>query len=283
MRRSRYGCPRRSKTNWDMGFSFHLYWELVSPAREVAVTLEVLEPPSVDRLYFWALQASFLDGFRLAGCRASRPAVEPALPGPQAVNWGGYDTKGSVLPGSGSSLPSTPADSNTRDFPWLPQRRYMLRIFPSPENGWRGEVTDVETDVVTVVRDLHVGGDRLGHVVVWSELFCQCSDPRSVVGWSEPAAIGLRGEPLVPTGLPGQLQGRRLLQYQRLLRWSSDLPGHCQRADHEAGLADETLTQRATNTSRLNPRRITLMFGVRPTPSRMQPPQPAFGHVGRVW
>ena len=75
----------------------------------------------------------------------------------------------------------------------------MLRIFPSPENGWRGEVTDVETDVVTIVRDLHVGGDHLGRVVVWSELFCQCSDPRSVVGWSEPAAIGLRGEPLVPT------------------------------------------------------------------------------------
>jgi len=45
-----------------MGFSFHLSWDLAPPAREVAVTLEVLEPPSVDRLYFWAVQASFLDG-----------------------------------------------------------------------------------------------------------------------------------------------------------------------------------------------------------------------------
>lgn len=182
-----------------MGFSFHLYWDLVSPAREVAVTLEVLEHPSVDRLYFWALQASFLDRSGSKGAGHLGLQWNPRFPDYKAVNWGGYDTDGAVLPGSGSSLPGTTGDPNTRDFPWRPGRRYSLRIFPSPEVGWRGEVTDVETGVVTVVRDLHAGGDHLGRVMVWSELFCQCSDPRSVIGWSGPAAIGLSGEHLVPT------------------------------------------------------------------------------------
>lgn len=181
-----------------MGFSFHLYWDLAPQAREVAVTLEVLEPPSVDRLYFWALQVSFLDGSGSHGAGHLGLQWNPRFPDHKAVNWGGYDTQGAVLPGSDSSLPSTPLDPNTRDFPWLPRLKYSLRIHPSPEVGWRGEVTDIETGVVTVVRDLHVGGDDLRRVMVWSELFCECSDPRSVVSWSEPAAIGLRGEHLVP-------------------------------------------------------------------------------------
>jgi hypothetical protein len=73
-----------------------------------------------------------------------------------------------------------------------------LRIHPSPEAGWRGEVTDLEAGVSTVVRDLDVGGDSLGRVVVWSELFCECSDPRSVVAWSEPVAVGLEGGQIAP-------------------------------------------------------------------------------------
>ncbi len=184
-----------------MAFSFHLHWDLVSPAREVAVTLEVLEPPSVDRLYFWALQASFMDSSGLQGGGHLGLQWNPRFPGYQAVNWGGYDPKGKILPGSDSALPSTPRDPNTRDYPWLPGRRYSLRIFRSPEIGWRGEVTDADTGVVTIVRDLHAGGDHLSRLMVWSELFCACSDPRSVVGWSEPAAIGLGGEYLVPKAL----------------------------------------------------------------------------------
>ncbi len=182
-----------------MGSSFHLYWDVASPAREVAVTLEVLEPPSVDRLYFWALQASFLGSAGPLGAAHLGLQWNPRYPDHKAVNWGGYDVQGTVLPGSGSSLPSTPRDPNTRDYPWLPNRKYGLRIGPSPAgDGWRGEVTDTETDEVTVVRDLHVGGDHLGRVIVWSELFCECSDPRSVVGWSGPVAIGIRGELLTP-------------------------------------------------------------------------------------
>ncbi len=181
-----------------MAFSFHLFWDLDKPAHEVTVTLEVLEPPSVDRLYFWALQASFLDGSGSKGGAHLGLQWNPRYPGHQAVNWGGYDARGNILPGSNSSLPSTPGDPNTRDYAWLPGRRYGLRISPSPEAGWRGEITDIETGVVTVVRDLHVGGDHLGRLMVWTELFCECSDPRSVAAWSEPSAIGLGGEYLAP-------------------------------------------------------------------------------------
>jgi hypothetical protein len=182
-----------------MSFSFHLSWDLALPAREVAVTLEVLEPPSVDRVYFWAVQASFLDGSGSHGAGHLGLQWNPRFPDHKAINWGGYDPPGAILSGSDSLLPSTPADRNTRDFPWQPGRRYRLRIHPSPEFGWRGEVTDLETGTTTVVRDLHAGGDHLGRVVVWTELFCQCSDPKSA--WSEPAATGLGGELLVPRAL----------------------------------------------------------------------------------
>jgi hypothetical protein len=164
----------------------------------VTVTLEVLESPSVSRLYFWALQASFLDSNGSHGAAHLGLQWNPRYPDHKAVNWGGYDPGGKVLAGSDSALPSTPQDRNTRDFPWLPGRGYGLRIYKSPEIGWRGEVTDVETGAVTVVRDLHAGGEHLGRVVMWSELFCECSDPRSVVAWSDPLAIGPQGEQLVP-------------------------------------------------------------------------------------
>ena len=40
--------------------SFHLWWQDAPPEPVVAVevTLEVVEAPVVDRLYFWALQAT---------------------------------------------------------------------------------------------------------------------------------------------------------------------------------------------------------------------------------
>jgi hypothetical protein len=184
-----------------MGFSLHLFWDIRQPAIEVAVTLEVLEPPSVDRLYFWALQASFAGGRGPHGGAHLGLQWNPRFPGHGAVNWGGYDTRGAVLSGSVSPLRSTPGDANTRDYPWLPGRRYRLRIHPSPEAGWRGELTDLESREVTLVRDLYAGGHYLERLMVWTELFCECSDPRSVVAWSEPSAIGLEGEHLAPRAL----------------------------------------------------------------------------------
>jgi hypothetical protein len=139
-----------------------------------------------------------MDGSRSHGAAHLGLQWNPRFPDRKAANWGGYDPEGIVLSGSESVLPSTPQDRNTRDFPWQPGNKYRLRIHPSPASGWRGEVTDLETGIATVVRDLHVGGDRLGRFMVWSELFCECSDPRCVVAWSDPLAIGLGGDPIAP-------------------------------------------------------------------------------------
>ena len=42
--------------------SMHLFWDLDGRFAAAEVTLTVIEPPRVDRLYFWALQATFTDG-----------------------------------------------------------------------------------------------------------------------------------------------------------------------------------------------------------------------------
>ena len=63
--------------------SFHLWWQDAPPEPVVAVevTLEVVEAPVVDRLYFWALQATFNDATTDHGGAAPGLAVEPSLPG----------------------------------------------------------------------------------------------------------------------------------------------------------------------------------------------------------
>ena len=46
----------------------HLRWDPAPRGLfDVAVTLEVVEPPAVDELYFWALQVSFFEGGRHTG------------------------------------------------------------------------------------------------------------------------------------------------------------------------------------------------------------------------
>lgn len=184
-----------------MAFSMHLWWELGGEVREVAATLEVLVPPSVDRLYFWALQASFMKGGESVGAAHLGLQWNPRFPGHRAANWGGYDPGGAILAGSESPLPSTPGDPNTRDFPWEPGRAYRLRISPAPAAGWRGEITDQDTGAATALRDLYAGGTRLAHVVVWSELFCRCDDPTAVVRWSALEGSTAGGEPQAPKGL----------------------------------------------------------------------------------
>ena len=158
--------------------SFHLWWRLPTDEAlaEVAAVLEVLVPPSVPRLYFWALQASFADG----GAAHTGLQWQPTR---RAVNWGGYGPDGRVLAGSASPLPSAVDDPNTRDFPWEPGRGYRFRIRRVP-SGWRSEVTDAATGETTVVRDLYAGGAVLTNPVVWSEVFAACDDPAVAVRWS---------------------------------------------------------------------------------------------------
>ena len=157
----------------------HLWWEPSPTVDRVAVDLEVVEPPTVDRLYFWALQVSFTDG---TGRRHGGGHVglqwHPQHPGRTAVNWGGYRPDGGgELDGTTSDLPSATGNPNTRDFAWEPRRRYRLSVERTDE-GWTASVDGMP------IRTLHAGGDRLTGLVVWSEVFARCDDPPTAVRWS---------------------------------------------------------------------------------------------------
>jgi hypothetical protein len=152
---------------------------------QVAVTLEIVEPPAVDELYFWALQTSFLDGGRHIGAAHLGLQWHSLYPGGTAVNWGGYRDGASELEGEQSTLPSALDNPNTRDFAWRPRTPYRLRISGDGDGWWTGSVTDLTTQEATVVRRLHGGGNALANPMVWSEVFARCDDPSVVVRWSD--------------------------------------------------------------------------------------------------
>lgn len=178
--------------------SFHLWWELPSGEllTEVAATLEVVDEPIVNRLVFWALQVSFV---KPSGGGAHLGLQHhPNFPAASSANWGGYSPlgDGGLLDGSPSPLPSTPNDPNTRDFLWLPQRRYRLVIKRSPDPApsgffaWRGTIEDLHSGEVAVVRDLYSRGEYLRSPVVWTESFARCDHSSSAVRWSDLNAAG---------------------------------------------------------------------------------------------
>lgn len=180
-------------TSSNRASSLHLRWEW-APAPpelvEVRADLTVVEPPrgtAADHLYFWALQASFSAG----GAGHVGLQHHPAHPGRTAANWGGYAGGGGELTGTESPLPSARQNPNTRDFVWEPGRTYRLGIRRGVE-GWAGTVDGF------VLRELHSGGDRLLHVVVWSEVFARCDDPSVVVRWSDFAGITAVGDTVRP-------------------------------------------------------------------------------------
>ena len=179
--------------------SFHLWWEPTPPpADEIAVTLTVDDEPEHDRLVFWALQVEFRSGFRNVGGAHIGLQWNRRHARSRAVNWGGYDGAGRVLAGSGSGLPSTPGDPNTRDFSWEPGRPYRLTVRPGSAPGrWLGVVTDITVGSHVEVRELFAGGESLGRPVVWSEVFARCEGPSVTATWSDPVTIGSLGR-LVP-------------------------------------------------------------------------------------
>jgi hypothetical protein len=180
--------------------SFHLGWRLPAGAGhivEAAVTLEVTRAPVVDHLYFWALQVSF------PGAGAAHLGLQwnAAFPGFGAVNWGGYASDGSLLPGTASPLPSALGDPNTRDYPWEPRHPYRLRVRRAGDGVWRGEVANMPTEVVTTVRDLTAASPFLSDVMVWSEVFARCDDPSVAVRWSDFEVVTEHGERVTPIAL----------------------------------------------------------------------------------
>jgi hypothetical protein len=200
--------------------SFHLVWEVPQvPLVEVSATLEVLMPPSVRRLYFWALQVSFASERRLQGGAHLGLQWHPRHPGSTAVNWGGYragSADRSELEGSVSDLPSVRRNANTRDYPWRPGRRYRLHVGAAPDGvaapgdgvAWRGTVTDLETDEPAVVRDLYSPGGYLVSPMVWSEVFARCEQPSVTVRWSDLAATTADGDTVRPAQVRVNYQAR---------------------------------------------------------------------------
>ena len=195
--------------------SLHLWWELdvAEPLVEVAATLEVLVAPRVPRLYFWALQASFGDGRQRQGAGHLGLQWDSGDPPLRSVNWGGYRAgaaEGAELDGTASTLPSSRANPNTRDYPWEPQRPYRLRISRSPDGPglWRGEVTNVRRGQPTVVRDLRCPGDRLADPLMWSEVFARCDDPSVTVRWSDLEVVTASGRRVPVTTAVAEYQRR---------------------------------------------------------------------------
>ncbi len=188
----------------------HLSWQMPSapaddPVTEVSVLARIEHAPKVERLFFWALQVSFLEGGKPFGAGHMGLQYHPDYPGGGAVNWGGYHGSASTgsgeLPGSALSISSTLNNPNTGDYPWMADRAYRYRIYRSPERGWRGSVTDTETGIETVIRDLWCPGSELGQIVVWTEAFAHCDEPSVAIQWSDFQAVTLSGTTLRPNGL----------------------------------------------------------------------------------
>lgn len=178
--------------------SFHLWWEpSPPPSLEVAVSVRIEAEPEHSHLVFWALQVTFVadSGRRLGGAHVGLQ-WSPRHPRNRAVNWGGYDERGSILSGTESTLPSTPSDPNTRDFAWEPGRSYRLGVRRGSQ-GWAGTLDDGSG--VTVIRELLVPGTALVSPVVWTECFAPCDAPSVSAVWTNPVAIGASGA-IVPRG-----------------------------------------------------------------------------------
>jgi hypothetical protein len=216
--------------------SLHLGWSLPAGAGHLVsagVTLEVLTRPVVEHLYFWALQV----GFPGAGAAHLGLQWNHRHPGFGAVNWGGYAADGSLLAGSDSRLPSTPADPNTRDYRWDPGRAYRLRVRRTNEDAWRGEVTDLATGDTATVRDLLAASPFLAGPMVWSEVFARCDDPSVTVRWSDFEVVSDRGDRFAPTALA--------------VNYQSHADGGC--ANTTSVLDDRGGALQVTNTERVTP------------------------------
>lgn len=197
--------------------SLHLFWEAPPlPYVEASVILEVLQPPQVRRLYFWALQVSFTREARHRGGAHLGLQWNPGFPGATAANWGGYAPSevGGLLAGSESPLPSSRNDVNTRDFPWEAGRRYRLAVSRAAESppgryAWRGTITDLESGAESLIRDLYSDGPHLAAPMVWTEAFARCEQPTVAARWSEPQLVLAEGRVVRPHRVRVNYQSRR--------------------------------------------------------------------------
>jgi hypothetical protein len=168
----------------------HLFWPAApadrGPVASVSVTLTVLTPPAVPKVYFWALQATFRDASgAFAGAAHLGLQSHPGCDNGRGANWGGYAEGGGVLRGSDLAITSKIGCTNTGDFAWRAGAPYRLTIGPWAAGGWPGFVEDVETGLVVELRRLEAAGPSLDGAIVWSEVFADCDDPSADVRWSD--------------------------------------------------------------------------------------------------
>jgi len=180
-------------TSSNRASSHHLFWITHSnePIVEIRATLEIVEPPTVDDLYFWALQASFTDGSTNFGGAHLGLQHHPKYPDSRAANWGGYHDAsrgGQVLDGSPLTVPSALNNANTGNFAWQPQTPYVLRIYQDlldqDKTGWLGSITGPDGEE-HVLRELYCPGSALRSPLVWTESFAPCDAAPATVRWSE--------------------------------------------------------------------------------------------------
>jgi hypothetical protein len=225
------GPPRSSNG----ASSLHLTWEvpLAEPLGEVAVTLTVPAAPTVDALYFWALQASFADG---AGAHLGLQWGADAPRRMRHANWGGYAAHGGELTGTPLTRPSSFGNPNTCDLDWADGVPHRLRIARDGD-GWAGFVDDVR------LRSLHAGGTTLHSPVVWSEVFADCDDPTVTVRWSDLEVVTVSGD----------RSGVRSVRVNYQSRADGGCDNTCSRVDGDSFV-------QATNTERSTPQgsRLTL-------------------------
>lgn len=234
------GPARPRLADRQVASSFHLWWELPTaawraPLMEVSATCEVVVAPTVDSLYFWALQAGFHDGRQDRGAAHTGLQWHGRRAGQRAANWGGYRAAidgGGELAGSVSALKRLDQNGNTVAYPWEPQRPYRLRISRGDE-GWRSTVTDLASGDSTLIRELHAPGHHLVSPVVWTEVFAGCDAPSATVRWSGLEAVTDAGDIVRPTHLG--------VSYQ------DEANGGCENTD--IGADDLGVTQ-TTNTAR---------------------------------
>ncbi|HEX2404386.1 MAG TPA: hypothetical protein VHM29_06755, partial [Acidimicrobiia bacterium] len=226
-------------TSSNRASSLHLHWLPRVELKEVAVTITVPRYPASPDLYFWALQTSFVGPEGISGGAHLGLQWHQGFPGGTAVNWGGYDSAGSVLAGTDSTMPSPIGNPHTRAYSWGEGGSYRLSIGIDAELGpgwWRGAITDLATGEERHVRSLQCLGDRLGAVMTWTEAFCRCDAEPVAVIWSNAAGLSAEGVDFRPTACSTTYQ--------------SESDGGCSNSDSRAlphGIAQ------ITGVSRTNP------------------------------
>lgn len=157
-------------------------------------TTKVVTEPVHDMYFYYGMQANV--GSLTNGTEAMIHVgfqYHPEHPHGGALNAGGYlASDNSILPGSVSPLPDIdPADPTTVDYDWILGREYRFKFYnagpgPIPNTYiWRTEVTDLVTNVSTIVRDNYAPGEFIRAAAFWNEGWEPSIGPEVKAEWKD--------------------------------------------------------------------------------------------------